>query len=86
MQEKFKAMFEPINISVNDEGAVVKQGEDLRTIACDQVILAIGYRSTHPLFDELKFDYTHVYNLGDGRMVKNIREAVWDAYEVARNL
>lgn len=72
--------------SVTDEGAVVKQGDTIKTIPCEQVIMAIGYRSKHPLFDALQFDYTHVYNLGDSRKVRNIRAAIWDAYEVARGL
>ena len=72
--------------SITDEGAVVKQGEDKKLISCDQVVIAIGYRSEKSLYEKLKFDYTYVYNVGDGRNVRNIRAAIWDAYEVARNL
>lgn len=56
------------------------------TLRGDQVILAVGYRSIHQLYDEIKGDYPLVYNLGDGREVRNIRGAIWDAYEVARNI
>ena len=46
----------------------------------------VGYKSKHDLFDKLKNKYTYVYNLGDSKEVRNIRGAIWDAYEVARNL
>lgn len=55
-------------------------------LKADQTILAIGYRAKSPLFDELRFDYPQVYKLGDSRHVSNILHAVWDGYEVARNL
>lgn len=35
---------------------------------------------------ELQFEYPLVYKLGDSRHVSNILHAVWDGYEVARNL
>lgn len=71
---------------VTDEGAVVSTAEGKRQVKADQVILAIGYRAKSPLFDELQFDYPQVYKLGDSRQVSNILHAVWDGYEVARNL
>ncbi len=56
------------------------------TINCNQVILAVGYRSNHTLYDQIKYDYPEVFNVGDSRDVRNIRGAIWDSYEVARNL
>ena len=35
---------------------------------------------------KLVLSLTYVYNLGDSKEVRNIRGAIWDAYEVARNL
>lgn len=54
------------------------------TASFDQVILAVGYRSISPIYDEIKNDYTYVFKLGDSQSVRNIRAAIWDAYEVAR--
>lgn len=71
---------------VTDEGAVVSTADGKQQVKADQVILAIGYRAKSPLFDELQFDYPQVYKLGDSRQVSNILHAVWDGYEVARNL
>lgn len=73
--------------SVNEDGAVVTDAGGKETqVKASQVILAIGYRSKAPVFDACQFDYTEVYKLGDSRQVKNIRNAVWDGYEVASTL
>jgi len=70
-----------------DGGTVTytKDGET-QNVETGQTVLAIGYKSTSPLFDELQGDYPYIYNLGDARQVRNIRGAIWDAYEVARNI
>lgn len=72
--------------SVTDEGAVVTGENGTETIPCEQVIIAVGYKPERSLYDELKYDYAYVYNLGDSKEVRNIRGAIWDAYEVARSL
>jgi 2-enoate reductase len=71
---------------VTDEGLLMDQNGEKKELKTDQVILAIGYRSKHTLFDELQYDYPLIYKLGDERSVANILHAVWDGYEVARNL
>lgn len=53
---------------------------------CAQVVLAIGYRSNNTIYNAIKNEYPEVYNLGDSQKVRNIKGAVWDAYEVARNI
>lgn len=72
--------------SITDDSAVITTANGNETISSDQIILAIGYKSRKSLFDEIKNDYAHIYNLGDSRKVRNIRGAIWDAYEVAREL
>ena len=62
-----------------------KDGKE-NALSAEQVVLAIGYRIEHSLFDELKYDYAEIYNLGDAREVRNIRGAIWDAFEVARSI
>ncbi len=64
----------------------IEENSKKETLNCDQVILAVGYRSIHNLYDELKDEYGQIYSLGDGREVRNIRGAIWDAYEVARSI
>ena len=57
-----------------------------RAIACDSVILAVGYRAENKLYDELKFDVANLHLLGDAKNVSNIMYAIWDAFEVANHL
>jgi 2-enoate reductase len=71
-------------VAVNDSGAVVKIAEAEETLPADNVIIACGFHSENRLFEELRYDVGEIYNIGDSRQVRNIRGAVWDAYEVAR--
>ena len=71
---------------VTDTGAVVTSNGEEKLIPADSIIIAVGFRSRNTLFEELKYDYSKIYNLGDGKKVRNIRAAIWDAYEVARSI
>lgn len=55
-----------------------------RELIADNVVIAVGYRSAGALFEALKFEYPNIYNIGDGRKVRNIRAAIWDGFDVAR--
>ncbi len=59
---------------------------DTETIEADSVVFAVGFESRKELYEELKFAPCDVRLLGDARHVANIMGAVWDAYEVARNI
>jgi NADH:flavin oxidoreductases, Old Yellow Enzyme family len=63
---------------------IISEGEE-KEIPADNIIMAVGFKSTNTLYEELKLDYGYIYNLGDGKEVRNIRAAIWDAYEVARS-
>lgn len=71
---------------VTPTGAVIISEATEREIPADNIILSIGFKPTNTLFEELRLDYGHIYNLGDGKKVRNIRGAIWDAYEVARSV
>lgn len=71
---------------VNEAGAVIKINEEEKSITADSIIIAVGFRSKNTLYEEIKNDYSMIFNLGDGRKVRNIRAAIWDAYEVARSI
>jgi 2-enoate reductase len=60
------------------------QGET--TLEADTVALAIGMIPDTALADRLEETQAKVYRIGDCRAPKNIMNAVWDAYEVARFL
>ena len=62
------------------------RGGKEREIACDSVILAVGYQEEDSLYRQLEFDVPELYLLGDARKVSNIMYAIWDAFEVANHI
>ena len=69
-----------------DAGAIVTSNGEEKIISADNIIIAVGFKSKNTIFEELKYDYSKIFNLGDGKKVRNIRAAIWDAYEVARSM
>jgi 2-enoate reductase len=57
-----------------------------KELACDSVILAIGYKPENDLYHQLESDLPEAYLLGDARQVSNIMYAIWDAFEVANHI
>ncbi len=55
-------------------------------LPADTVIVAVGYRPEKTLFAELVDDPRDIHLLGDARDVQNIMHAVWEAYELGRNI
>ena len=47
---------------------------------------AIGYSSQKDLYNEVRFDISNARLIGDANKVQNIMYAIWNAYEVARNI
>lgn len=64
---------------------VDKDGECVQ-VACDSVVLAVGYEENNSLYHELEFEVPQLYLLGDARKVSNIMYAIWDAFEVANHI
>lgn len=57
-----------------------------KEIACDSVILSVGYKEENALYEDLQFDVPDIYLLGDAKKVANIMYAIWDAFEVANHI
>jgi 2-enoate reductase len=55
-------------------------------IAVDTVILATGYRSENKIYEDLVTELPEIYLIGDALRPRNIKNAVWTAYEVARKI
>ncbi|MDK2807093.1 MAG: 2-enoate reductase [Thermoanaerobacterium sp.] len=55
-------------------------------IAADTVILAVGYTPSDSLYKEVKDEIPNVYLIGDAGNVSNIMYAIWNAFEVAKNI
>ena len=71
---------------VADGVVTVQNCEKKFSLDADTVINAVGYRTNDELYEGVKLLPKETYNLGDSRQVKNIMYAVWDAYEVAKNI
>lgn len=69
-----------------DGKLTVKCGEETKEIACDSVILAVGYKEENELYKQLEFEVPEIYLLGDAKKVSNIMYAIWDAFEVANHI
>lgn len=57
-----------------------------REIACDSVILSVGYQENDDLYQQLQFEIPELYLLGDAKKVANIMYGIWDAFEVANHI
>lgn len=57
-----------------------------KEIACDSVILSVGYKEENSLYYDLEFEVSDIHLLGDAKKVSNIMYAIWDAYEVANHI
>lgn len=65
---------------------VIKRGEETMELPADTLIAAVGYQSEDALYNSLKDLEIPVYNTGDSNQVHNIMYAIWNAYELARDL
>lgn len=73
-------------IDIDQQNITFFNNDSKQTLICDSVINAVGYKSDHSIYEEIKDIDKEVYNIGDSRMVRNVMYAIWDAYEVARNV
>ncbi|MDS0525394.1 FAD-dependent oxidoreductase [Clostridium sp. SHJSY1] len=73
-------------IGATDNGFILKSGDKEEVIEADSAIVCIGYVSEKSLYNEIKFERPKVHLVGDASQVQNIMYAIWNAYEVARNI
>ncbi len=84
--------FHKVNVMTNlslfeviDEGVVViHKNLSKDTLLADTIILAVGLEPEQEVYRLLKGHLANLYLIGDAREAKNIMNAIWDAYEVAR--
>ncbi len=80
------------NTSVEDIGngqITIKTADETSVLAYDTLVLSrrFGERSANDaLFDELAGAVAEIHKIGDCADIKGIREAIWSANEVARNI
>ena len=70
------------------DGKVILRGADGRKeeVEADSVCLAVGFLPRQELYRKIQSEPYEIHLLGDARKVQNIMHAVWDAYEVTRNI
>lgn len=73
-------------IKGTEDGFIVETIDNQEIIKADSAVVAIGYNSEKSLYDEIKFLHPSVRMIGDANQVQNIMYAIWDAFEVARNI
>jgi 2-enoate reductase len=72
-------------VSKKDVAVIAPEGKI--KIEADTVIIAVGYKPDDSLYQSVKDTLkVPVYNIGDSRNVHNIMYAIWDAYEIAREM
>ncbi len=71
---------------VHEQSISVEGPDGSRDMEADTVITAVGFKSENKLQEALRGCGVPVYNIGDSRSVKNIMNAIWDAYEVSRSI
>jgi len=72
---------------VTDDGVGLMDGSSQRSsIQAGNVVLAMGLESDRKLARSLMGKIPNVSVIGDARRPQNKMSAIWDAYEVARNI
>lgn len=84
--EKIPVLCSTKVLAADETSVTVQSAEGEKKLEADTVMLAVGYRPETALYKELRGCGKAVYNVGDSRHVQNIMHAIWDAFQVAREL
>ncbi|TFC21842.1 FAD-dependent oxidoreductase [Cryobacterium glucosi] len=71
-----------------DGGFVIKDREtnEETVLMADSAVVAVGYVSERSLYEELRFSGPELHLIGDAGEVSSIMYAIWNAYEVTKNI
>lgn len=53
-------------------------------IPTDHIVVLVGYLPDDSLYQKIKDD--HVYLIGDAKQPTNVMDAIWAAYEIAKDI
>lgn len=74
-------------LEITDDGVgLVDRSFHKSMLHAGTVVLAMGLESDRTLFHSLMGKIPNVYLIGDAKQPRNIMQAIWDAYEVAKNV
>ena len=71
-------------VEIKPNAVIVECNGVLKEIACDNVILAIGYRSNNELAQELDSNKLNYVVVGDSNRPRKVLDAVWEGYNAIR--
>lgn len=75
---------------IRDGSILIATPKGNQEIACDSVILSVGYVPDQSLYepqaDGKKDGDSHVHVLGDAQAVGNLKKAIWQAYDLGVSL
>lgn len=72
-------------MEIKENHVLVQCSEQEEDIACDTVVLAMGFVPNTDLYEALKEDYT-IVNIGDSVKVRKVLDAVSEAYDAVLNI
>lgn len=70
---------------ITDEGALIRQGNDVRLYPCDTVVMAIGTRSDRTLLDKLQDCGIEIVVVGDAVQARQITQASREGFIAGLN-
>ena len=73
-------------VTSTTDGVVISTEQGDITLPADGIITSVGYLANNAIYEQLKELDIPVHNIGDSNRVHNIMYAIWDAYELARNI
>ena len=71
---------------ITDNGVILDKSSEKITIQADTVVMACGLCPERELYESLKGSISDIHVIGDAVEARNIMHAIWDAFEVARNI
>lgn len=74
-------------LKVTDNGVqIINKDFKKEELRADTIVVAVGYKNENKLYDEIKNKSYESYVIGDARHANNIMSAIWDAYEIAKDI
>ena len=75
-------------IEINDKGIVTENTKTYKKteIPCDLVVLSLGVKADNALYNEIKNEFSQVYNIGDSVKAGRIFNATESAYQLVKSI
>ena len=71
---------------IEGDSVLLERDSMEQSLRIDSVVLSIGLRPENGLYKQLKQEFSPIFTLGDCREPGNIMAAIWNAYDVAREI